>query len=75
MQAHVELRQVEPEELHPAPERRQPPVGDPCRTVLAQARVDHGEIGREVSGGVVARPGAGRQTVAEAAPVYEELSP
>jgi hypothetical protein len=38
--AHVELRQVEPEELDPLPERGQPAIGDPRRAVRAQAAVD-----------------------------------
>jgi hypothetical protein len=55
VQAHVELREVEAEQLDPAPERGQPSVRHALRPVRAQARVDHREVGREVGGGFITR--------------------
>ena len=47
--ADVELGEVEAEELDPAAQRGQPPVGDASRRALTEAPVDHGEIGRELA--------------------------
>ena len=50
VQSHVELGQVEPEHLDPAPERRQPAVREPRAAVRAQAAVDDLEVGESSAG-------------------------
>ena len=56
--AQVELRQVQPEDLHTAAEEGEPPVGDPLAAVRPQAGVDQVELAEQLVGraeGVVAQ--------------------
>ena len=52
--AHVELREVEAEELDAAAQRGEAAVGDPRAAVRAQAAVDHVEVGEQSSPSVAA---------------------
>ena len=51
VRAHIELREVQPEDLDAAPQRGKRAVGDASAAVRAQAPVDDGEILGEVVGG------------------------
>ena len=50
VQADVERRQVEAEQLDPASQRREAAVCEPAAPVLAQAAVDELELGEEATG-------------------------
>ena len=64
----VELRQVQPEDLDPAPQRRKPAVGDACAAVRPQARVEQLELGEQLVGRArTRRRGAGARSTSVAA--------
>jgi hypothetical protein len=48
VEANVELREMEAEQLDSPAERRQPAVGDPPGSVRAQAPVEDVEVGGEL---------------------------
>ncbi len=48
MQPHVELGDVEAEQLDPSPQRRQPAPCDPGAAVRPQARIDERQVGRKL---------------------------
>ena len=73
--ADVELRELEPEELDAAPQRRQPTVRHPVCAAGPQAAVEEVEIGGEVGGRCVAGPGSRLDPVPQAPPDEAELSP
>src|SRR5712675_1901186 len=51
--AHVELREMEAEELDPPPQSGEPAVGDPGAAIRAKAPIEQREILCKVLGGLV----------------------
>ena len=73
--ADVEPRDVQPEHGDAPAQRRQAAVGDACADVVAQARVDQVEIGRELGRARVSGLVAPGELVVEPPPDRRQLAP